>query len=152
MHHQDERNFEMNRINLLSAAMFCIAPLALGASAALAETAPEEIVVTGQWGKVPDSVQSLSQAVSYADLDLSTAAGHKELKHRIDLTARFLCDKLGETDTTIPLVPSCRQAAIKDAMSRVDTLAASAAPRGTTWVRPPAWEAPYPADWSTRYP
>jgi len=121
-------------------------------SISAAQGAPEEIVVTGNYGRVPDSVRTLSQAVSYADLDLSTKAGRDEMQHRLNLTARFLCDKLGESSTGDSLVPSCRDAAVRDANQRLGTIEASFAPRGTTWVRPPAWRAPYPADWTTRYP
>ena len=46
---------------------------------ALAQPADEVILVEGSYGRVPDSVRSLSQRVSYADLDLSTAAGKSEL-------------------------------------------------------------------------
>jgi UrcA family protein len=141
----------MTRSNILAslalAASFAGLPLA-----ANAQGAPEEIVVTGNYGRVPDSVRTLSQSVSYADLDLSTRAGRDEMRHRVNLTARFLCDKLGESATGDALTPSCRQAATNDAMKRLGTLEASFAPRGTTWVHPPAWTAPYPADWSTRYP
>lgn len=130
----------------------------IAAAAALATAAPgfaqagsEEIIVTGRYGRVPDSVQSLSQTVGYADLDLSTKAGRDILRHRLRLTARFLCDKLGESDSP-GIVPSCREAAVKDALNRVGTIEANVAPRGTTWVAPPAWQPPYPADWMTRYP
>lgn len=119
---------------------------------ALAQGAPEEIVVTGNYGRVPDSVRTLSQSVSYADLDLSTKAGRDEMQHRLKLTARFLCDKLGESTTGDSLAPSCRDAAVADANKRLGTIEGSFAPRGTTWVSPPAWSAPYPSDWSTRYP
>lgn len=114
-------------------------------STAAAQGAPEEIVVTGNYGQVPDSVRSLSQSVSYADLDLSTKSGRDELRRRVNLTARFLCDKLGESSTGDALAPSCRQAAMSDAIKRVGTLESSAAPRA-------AWSPPYPADWTTRYP
>lgn len=113
---------------------------------------PEEIIVTGRYGRVPDSVQSLSQRVSYADLDLSTKAGKDELRHRVSLTARYLCDKLGESDTSSGVVPSCRDGAVKDAMQRVGTVEEGFAPRGTTWVAGTRWQAPYPADWPQRYP
>ncbi|RYD89158.1 MAG: UrcA family protein, partial [Sphingomonadales bacterium] len=49
----------------------------------------EEVIVTGRYGSVPDSAKSLSQSVSYVDLDLSTAGGRAELRHRLRLTARF---------------------------------------------------------------
>jgi UrcA family protein len=135
----------------LTSAIGCFLVGAMAATPVIAQSAPEEIIVTGRYGKVPDSVQSLSQTVSYADLDLSTAAGKALLRKRLSLTARFLCQKLGETDTSTPLVPSCRAAAVEDAMSRVGKVEASFAPRGTTWVAGPAWQAPYPAEWDTRY-
>lgn len=121
-------------------------------SAPVAAQAPEEITVTGNYGRAPDSVRSLSQSVSYADLDLSTVAGRDELHRRVNLTARFLCDKLGENGTGDALIPSCRQAASQDAMKRMGSIEQHFAPRGTTWVRPPAWTPPYPADWPSRYP
>src|SRR5688572_15504336 len=86
-----------------------------------AQPETEEIIITGRYGKLPDSVRSASQAVSYADLDLSTAAGRRELRRRVNLTARFLCDRLGETDTSSSVVPSCRDAARRDALQRVGT-------------------------------
>ena len=75
--------------------------------------APEEIVITGQYGDVPDSVSSLSYPVSYADLDLSTDDGRDILRKRVRHTARFLCEKLGEADVSSPLVPSCQDAAVR---------------------------------------
>lgn len=111
----------------------------------------EDIVVTGHYGKVPDDVQSLSQGVSYADLDLATESGRRILKHRVSLTARYLCDRLGESDSG-SVTPSCRDAAVRDALNRVGTLEAHYAPRGTAWVAGPAWQAPYPEDWDSRYP
>lgn len=119
---------------------------------AFAQPAPEEIIVTGKYGKVPDNVQSLSQTVSYADLDISTEAGKDILRQRVRLTARWLCDKLGEPDVATPPVPSCRDAAVRDAMARVGTLEANSAPRGTTWVAGTPWTPPYPPDWAQKYP
>ena len=138
---------------------FLAALAAAGACAAVAplpahaQGASEDITVVGRYGRVPDSVRSLSQAVSYADLDLSTQAGRDILRHRVALTARYLCEKLGESDTSSgPVLPSCRDAAVKDAMSRIGTIEAHFAPRGSTWVAGTAWAPPYPADWDTRYP
>lgn len=111
----------------------------------------EDIIVTGRYDRVPDNAQSASQPVSYADLDLGTAAGRDELRTRVRLTARYLCSKLGESDSVAP-GPSCRDAAYKDAMARVGTLEEGWAPRGTAWVARPAWRAPYPDDWRHRYP
>jgi UrcA family protein len=145
---------------LMKTATMLLGSLALASAGAIAgpalaqpaPTASEEITVTGRYGRVPDSVQSLSQAVSYADLDLSTEAGRAELRHRVALTSRFLCDKLGESDTSTGPVPSCRDAAVRDAMGRVGTIEAHFAPRGGAWVAGPAWAPPYPTEWTTRYP
>ena len=129
------------------------AAMAILAAAAFAQAPPpEEIIVTGHYGRVPDNVQSLSTPVSYADLDISTPRGWAILQHRVRLTARYLCDKLGETDTSTSIVPSCRDAAVKDAMNRVLTVHEHSAPRGTTWVAPRPWAPPYPPDWMTRDP
>jgi len=141
----------MNIVKLIAGAALLPA-FAIIPSMASAQGAPEEIVVTGNLRTVPDSVRSLSQSVSYADLDLSTEAGRAEMRHRVNLTARFLCDKLGESGSSSAIIPSCRDAAVRDAMSRLGTVEQSFAPRGTTWVRPQAWSPPYPADWRQRYP
>jgi len=120
---------------------------------ALAQPAPDEdIVVTGRYGTVPDSVRSLSQPVSYADLDLSTKAGRDILRQRVRLTSRYLCERLGESDNSSPIVPSCQKAAQEDALNRIGSIEEHFAPRGTTWVAPPAWVAPYPPEWVKRYP
>ena len=111
--------------------------------------APEQIVIVGHYRRLPDNVESASLTVGYGDLDLSIPADREILRHRISLTARYLCDKLGESDTG---PGSCRDAATRDAMQRVGTIWAHVAPRGTAWVRPPAWSPPYPQTWVTQYP
>jgi UrcA family protein len=123
------------------------------ATPALAQPVQEEdIIVTGRYGTVPESAKTASQRVSYADLDLSLPSGRDTLKHRISLTARYLCEQLGETDTTPGVTPTCRDAAYQDAMNRVGTIEAHFAPRGTAWVAGSPWKPPYPADWAARYP
>jgi len=141
----------MLRHSAIAAAAALAAAMAVP-TPSLAQPVEEDIVVTGRYGTVPDSVTSLSQPVSYADLDLSTKVGRDILHQRLKLTARYLCDKLGETDTSSQPIPSCRDAAVSDAEKRVGSIEAHFAPRGTTWVAPPAWVAPYPTDWSQRYP
>ena len=127
------------------------ATLLAAATPVLAQSSVEGVTVTGRYGPLPDSVRSISQPVSYADLDLGTLAGRHELKHRISLTARFLCDRLGESDTSDGMVPSCRDAAKKDAYAQADTAIAQFMSRGTTWVAGPAWSPPYPSSWEDRY-
>lgn len=110
---------------------------------------PEEIVIVGHYGRVPDNVQSASVPVGYADLDLSNPMDREILRRRISLTARYLCDKLGESDTG---AGSCRDLATRDALRRVGTIEENFAPRGTAWVRPPPWAPPYPNAWVQQYP
>lgn len=115
-----------------------------------AQTTVQELTVTGRYG--PDNQpRSLSQAVSYADLDLSSPEGRNELKHRISLTARYLCDKLGENETSDTVVPSCRNAAEQDAMAQARPIIA-AFKRGPQWAAGPAWSPPYPSTWDKSYP
>jgi UrcA family protein len=113
------------------------------------QTVPDQIVIVGRYRRLPDNVENASTVVGYADLDLSIPADRDILRHRISLTARYLCDKLGETDTG---PGSCRDEATRDGMQRVGTIWEHLAPRGTAWVRPPAWIPPYPQAWVTEYP
>jgi UrcA family protein len=124
------------------------APVVVQPGPVLVEPAPEEIVIVGHRG-VPDNVDSLSMTVGYNDLDLSYPGDRKILRQRISLTARFLCDKLGESDTG---PGSCRDEATQDALRRVGTVEAHFAPRGTAWVRPQPWTPPYPVVWAQQYP
>src|SRR3546814_19403918 len=64
----------MTRIAICTAA-----PLPMSYSA-IAQDSPEAIIVTGEYGEAPDSVRTLSQAVSYADMDLRQEAGRGERK------------------------------------------------------------------------
>lgn len=120
---------------------------ALLAAPVLAQPADEDITVTGRFGS-DASAQSLSQAVSYADLDLSLKSDRDILRQRVSLTARYLCHRLGETDSGPPLTPTCQDAAVRDALARVGTVEEGFAPRGTKWTRPARWHAPYPDEWS----
>jgi len=140
------------RKSIISGSVLILSGLLFANSGVSLAQNSEDITVTGRYGRVPDSVQSLSQAVSYADLDLSTKAGKDELRHRVALTARYLCGRLGESDSASPVAPSCRDAALKDAMARVGTVEEGFAPRGTSWVARTRWQAPYPEDWYTKYP
>jgi UrcA family protein len=89
----------------------------------------EELTVVGRAG--PDGeARSLSQAVSYADLDLTLAADQDALKSRVSDAARSLCDRLGESSTTAaPIAPSCRDAAVRDAQDQMKMAIAEAPAR-----------------------
>jgi UrcA family protein len=124
--------------------------LSLGV-AAIAVAAPAsaqdgEIIVRGHYGRDLQDAPSASMPVSFADLDLSTAEGQDLLTHRIRHAARYLCDKLGESNAGDALAPSCEQAAVSDAMDRIWTVERDAAPRDTAWVAPRAYPPAYPAD------
>jgi UrcA family protein len=117
---------------------------------ASAQTTVEEFIVTGHNG--PDNeATSLSQAVSYADLDLSSAEGRYELRHRVSVTARYLCRRLGEDDTSDGVVPSCRDAAVRDAMTRARPIIV-ASERDAEWAAASAWRPPYRSSWDDTYP
>src|ERR1700722_659133 len=81
----------MKRANINSRLYLLIAGMVMLGTAApsFAQLADEDIVVTGRYGPIPDSAQSLSQSVSYADLDLSTIADRQVLRHRLSLTSRY---------------------------------------------------------------
>jgi UrcA family protein len=121
------------------------------ATPAMAQNSSQEITVSGEYGTAPDNVRSLSIPVSYADLDLSTEAGRGLLRHRIRLTARFLCNKLGD-NAAGPVAPTCRDSAVTKAMTQVTPVEANFTPRPAGWTPDPVWTPPYPMDWPTKYP
>lgn len=113
----------------------------LSAVPASAQGYEDDIVVSGRHGSLRDA-PSLSQAVRYDDLDIYSWEGREELRYRIRQTARHLCDRLGENDASSPVIPSCRDAAARDAMRRVGTYDAGYAPDDTVWLEPGPWDAP----------
>ena len=125
------------------------APVVIQPAPVVVQPAPEDIVIVGHYRRVRDNVDSLSMTVGYADLDLSYPGDRQILRQRIALTARFLCDRLGESDTG---PGSCPDTATQDALRRVGTIEAHFAPRGTAWVRPQPWTPPYPVVWVQQYP
>lgn len=101
-----------------------LALTALAGAAALAAAAPaaaqpvEEVTVTGHLSGA--RVNSLSEAVSYADLDLARHADREILRVRVNTTARRLCTQLNQ-DSPSPanLGKSCQDFAVRDAMDQV---------------------------------
>ena len=116
--------------------------LALGlaglAAPALAQTTLPELTVTGTWG--PNGPRTLSRVVSYADLDLTTAAGRHELDRRIHATAEGLCRELGEQPKAVipPVLQSCEQQAVSSAMGAERLAFATAQPKGYAVYAPAA--------------
>ena len=100
-----------------------------GAAPAMAQATAQELTVTGRYGADPN-VQTLSAAVSYADLDLTTEAGRQMLGERVKLTARDLCKQLGEDPASVtPPAPSCQQAALDSVREQQRMAIAQATPR-----------------------
>jgi UrcA family protein len=134
---------------------FAFAAPALLVATALAAPAPaqnsDDIVVMGRYGHVPADAESLSMTVSYADLDLSKAWARTELRHRISLTARYLCDKLGESDTAGGATPTCRDVAAQKASVQVDEIAMHWPETHSGWAGGPAWHAPYSEEWAATH-
>jgi len=104
------------RLNLL--------PPAFAAAAALAFAAPapaqtiEELTVTGH---LPGyRLRSLSERVSFADLDLTYPADVRRLEMRVNDAARRVCTQLNQ-DSPNPanMGHSCQEVAVRDAMGQV---------------------------------
>lgn len=113
---------DSSRLTML--ALMTAAGVALLAGPSNAQTV-EELTITGHLG----DVAQLSQAVNYADLDLTTKAGEDMLKTRIKDTAKDLCRRLGEANqSSTPLVPSCEDGAYRDAMPQIRQAVAMATP------------------------
>src|SRR5450631_1663481 len=63
---------------------------------------------------------SLTQHVSYGDLDLTTPAGVAELEKRITVAAETVCQKLDKVyPESRPKGHSCTEVTVKDAMHKV---------------------------------
>ena len=76
----------------------------------------DELTVTGHGPRA----QSLSEAVSYADLDLTQRADRMRLERRVSDTATRLCDELHQDPASHHnMGASCKDVAIRDAMGQV---------------------------------
>jgi UrcA family protein len=125
----------------LALGLLAAAPLSTIATPARAQTQVSEVVVTGE-APFRRMHETLSYGVGYADLDLRTEAGRKELDRRIVHTATYLCKTLGEQTHRSGVASSCREDATargrrgaRDAFQRVRSSVAPFQP-GPTWVPP----------------
>lgn len=96
----------------------------LMATAALAAGAPsraqtiDELIVTGHLN--PSHLRSLSQTVSYADLDLNRYDDRRILILRVNDAARHVCTQLNqESPNPANMGRSCQENAVRDAMDQV---------------------------------
>ena len=80
-----------------------------------------------------DELVSISQRVSYADLNLATASGSREMEARVRNTAKALCQKLEEkypfSSTT---VDSCVRSTVEKGLADVRTATEAAEKRART--------------------
>jgi UrcA family protein len=99
----------------------------------------DEVTVTGSrfmetpvginYTGVPIKDVSLSETVSVADLNLSTAAGMAELDKRILTAARSACGEIkGVYPVSKPEGSACARAAVERSMSRVRKMLAATRP------------------------
>jgi UrcA family protein len=119
----------------ISAAAIAAGVLALVASAATAQTV-EELVVMGHKGKEP---QTFSYKVTFHDIDLRHPAGVKELNRRVEVTADYVCYRLGQTGGA---GAPCRSQAIADAQPGVQKAVKAARLSTKNWHKGPAWKPP----------
>ena len=95
---------------------------ALMAAPAFAQTI-DELIVTGRSARA----QSLSESVSYADLDLTQASQRNILTRRVNAAAGRVCDQLNEArPSAANLGHSCQEVAVRGAMGQVRTAFADA--------------------------
>jgi UrcA family protein len=101
----------------LALATLAAAAALIGAAPAAAQTV-EELTVTGRLDGA--HARSLSQTVSYADLDLAYAGDRERLRLRVNDTARRLCTQLNQDSPGhTNMGKSCQELAVRDAMYQV---------------------------------
>jgi UrcA family protein len=104
-----------------------VAALAAAAGAPAFAQSVDELTVTGQWNGRGEPPAHLSRVVTYDDLDLRNAGDQAELRHRVSVTARQICDELGQDRPNAQnLGHSCQDQAVSDAMSQVKIAVAQA--------------------------
>jgi UrcA family protein len=102
------------RSTLLAAAVLATAGLAVPAAAQTVE----ELTVTGH--ALRNNPQSLSETVSYADLDLTQASQRAILNARVTAAAGRVCDRLNEARPHAGnLGHSCQEVAVRNASDQV---------------------------------
>ena len=98
----------------------------------------EEVVVIGQ---IPGA-EKYSYPISYADLDLKTVSGQAALRHRVRVSAEYVCRKLADRDNKPNTFGDCRRRAINDAEAASARAIAAAQTRTGPFHPGPAWEPP----------
>ncbi|MBS0362021.1 MAG: UrcA family protein [Proteobacteria bacterium] len=101
-----------------SAAALMAAPALAQPAQPTYDTSIEELTVTGH---LPGyQLRSLSERVSFADLDLNYAGDRHRLEVRVNNAARRVCTQLNEASPSQHnMGKSCQENAVRDAMSQV---------------------------------
>ena len=125
---------------LLAGTALAAAGLTAARAAVSATPTVEEIVVVGQ----RPGLEKFTYPVSYADLDLKTVSGQAALRHRVGLSADYVCRKLADLDNKPNTFGDCRRKSINNAEAATAKAIAAAKARtgpfhpGETWEPPPA--------------
>lgn len=109
----------MNRLPHLSLAAIATGIAVFVAAPASAQNFGRDDIVVYGHEPLPDSVDSVSQRVSYRDLHLEYPEDRRELRRRVSVTAQELCDSLGDRDYGSSYAPSCTETATRDALRQV---------------------------------
>jgi UrcA family protein len=124
---------------LLAGAALAAAGL-VAARPAFSQTATvEEFVVIGQ----RPGMEKFTYPISYADLDLKTVSGQAALRHRVRVSAEYVCRKLADRDNKPNTFGDCRRKAIDGAQAAtakaIDAAQARKGPfhPGHSWDPPP---------------
>jgi UrcA family protein len=112
----------------------------LAAAAASAQGSVEELTVLGHSG--PKHQDTLSYAVSYADLDLRTEHGRGELDKRIKIIAKYVCTKLADQERLRAPDESCIAVAIRDGRTQAREAKIRAFRHTGHWKPGPPWNPP----------
>lgn len=131
----------MKRITAPRLALVMFGTLAFSGVALAQEPGTEFVVSSSRAGglargSVPgvlEEVILISQRVSYADLNLTSTEGSREMESRVIRTARTLCEKL---DQKYPLsgvdAETCTRQAVKKGMADVRAATVAAEKKGRT--------------------
>jgi UrcA family protein len=133
-------------MRILLAAFLAVAAITvMGLVSAHGQTTVDELVVTAPNApgeKAGEQKQVFAYKLSYADLDLKTATGQSALRHRIRLTAKYVCDRLAATDNKPYTVTDCRRKAIDGAEAQAARAISAAEARQGPFHRGPPWQPP----------
>ncbi len=122
---------------LRSAGYLAATALGLALSGAVPAASAEDVVITTQsprqiWPSGREQIVSLTRRVSYADLDLSTYSGAKQLEVRVNQAANSLCEELERRAASFPNSAerlTCVKGAVADGMEHARAVIAAAEKR-----------------------